>query len=71
MNVNVNPFWDLDTIGITNTASESDNDAVYRHFEKTLAKDILGRYTVSWPWRNTHKELSNNYAMYVAKLKVR
>ena len=41
ISVDLNRFWDLDSIVITGTTSESDNDAIYRHFEKTLIKDTL------------------------------
>lgn len=68
--VNLNRFWSLDTIGMTDTTSGIDDGAVYQNFEKTVTKDTSGLYVVSWPCRHTSKQLSNNYTMRLANLKI-
>lgn len=55
---------------MTDTTSGIDDGAVYQNFEKTVTKDTSGLYVVSWPCRHTSKQLSNNYTMRLANLKI-
>ena len=48
MKPNLEDFWKLESIGISDSPVESDNDVALKKFSETLKYDE-GRYTVTWP----------------------
>lgn len=66
-------LWDLDTLGIQDSAVVKSKDEVdtetINHFHTTTHINAEGRYEVELPWRTGHPPLLNNFDLAVARLK--
>ena len=60
-------FWNLESIGITDSPSQSDEIAI-ENFSKTVTF-ADGRYLVTWPWRESTPDLPQNYQLAVGRLR--
>ena len=65
---NVEDFWRLEAIGITDSPVESDNEIARKKFSETLQYK-QGRYTVSWPWKEDQPDLPENRTLALVRLK--
>ena len=65
----LNQFWDLESLGITESPSTSDDDIALEKFNKSV-KFTNGRYMVTWPWREDHPDLAENYQLALGRLKL-
>ena len=52
---NLEEFWRLESIGITDSPLDSDNDKSIKLFNETLKYDN-DRYSVTWPWKDDKSE---------------
>ena len=68
MKPNLEDFWKLESIGISDSPVESDNDVALKKFNETLKYDE-GRYTVTWPWKEEQPDLPDNRALALGRLK--
>ena len=68
MKPNLEDFWKLESIGISDSPVESDNDVALKKFSETLKYDE-GRYTVTWPWKEEQPDLPDNRALALGRLK--
>ena len=59
-------FWDLETIGITDSPHSSDDDTAHALFQQSVSRDD-GRYMVRWPWKPNH-DLPDNYTLAKGRL---
>ena len=65
---NLDIFWNLESIGIIDSPSTSDDDKALEMFNNTV-KFEDGRYLVTWPWKESHPSLPENYQLAVGRLK--
>uniref|UniRef100_A0A8D8XYX2 Integrase catalytic domain-containing protein n=1 Tax=Cacopsylla melanoneura TaxID=428564 RepID=A0A8D8XYX2_9HEMI len=64
----VNLFWKLETIGITEDSRVTEDDLALENFNKTL-RYTGSRYYVSFPWRDKSKsDLQNNFGLALGRL---
>ena len=61
-------FWSLESLGITESPSRSDDDIALNKFNKSVTF-IMGRYMVTWPWREESPGLPENYQLALGRLK--
>ncbi|XP_053389851.1 uncharacterized protein LOC128552808 [Mercenaria mercenaria] len=61
-------FWDLESIGITNKIEVSNDEKAMQRFRYTL-KFENGRYQVTWPWREEVFNLPVNRQLANGRLK--
>ena len=61
-------FWNIETIGITDSSLRDEDDIVMEKFKNTLIYQD-GRYYVTWPWRKDFTELPNNRQLALGRLK--
>ena len=61
-------FWNLESLGITESPSISEDDVALDHFNKTV-KFFDGRYMVTWPWKEENPDLPENYQLALGRLK--
>ena len=61
-------FWNLESIGITESPLKSDDDQAIENFNKTV-KFTNGRYSVTWPWKELNPMLPDNYYLAEGRLK--
>lgn len=68
--LNLDQYWNLESIGITDPSDQWDDDDAIRQFYKSVSLTD-GRYTVSWPWRNTSPRfpLHDNYYLSAGRPK--
>ncbi|VDM29754.1 unnamed protein product [Toxocara canis] len=68
--LNLDQYWNLESIGITDPPNQKDDDEALHQFYKSVSL-VDGRYTVSWPWRNTPPKLPlrDNYQLSVGRLR--
>ncbi|VDM31544.1 unnamed protein product, partial [Toxocara canis] len=68
--LNLDQYWNLESIGITDPPNQKDDDEALRQFYKSVSL-VDGRYTVSWPWRDTPPKfpLRDNYQLSVGRLR--
>lgn len=64
----VTKLWDLDTIGIKDRCSISNDDLALQSFEATLKYEDK-RYYVDFPWKNDSRDVQSNYGLAVGRLK--
>ena len=57
---NLDHFWNLESIGIAESPSTSDDDQALSKFGETV-KFAEGRYMVTWPWKDEKPSLPQNY----------
>jgi len=65
---NLEMFWNLESLGITESPSTCDDDLALDHFNNTV-KFVEGRYEVTWPWKEENPSLPTNYYLAVGRLK--
>ena len=65
---NLEQFWNLEYIGITDSPRTLDDDKALESFEETVRYEN-NRYFVAWPWREPRSMLSENYNLARARLK--
>ena len=56
---NLEEFWRLESLGITDSPLDSDNDKSIKLFNETLTYDN-DRYSVTWPWKDDKYCLPEN-----------
>ncbi|XP_065891682.1 uncharacterized protein [Dysidea avara] len=61
-------FWNLESIGISDSPKSSDDDQALEMFNNTVKFDD-GRYLVQWPWKESPQLLPENYQLAVGRLK--
>ena len=67
---NVATMWKLDTIGITDNPTFSDDDMALQTFNNTVKFDINNaRYSVTLPWKAPDEVLPSNYGLAMGRLK--
>ncbi|KAL1447379.1 hypothetical protein WDU94_005596 [Cyamophila willieti] len=65
---NLNFFWNLETLGIKENPTESEDDLALRNFDNDL-RFVNGRYYVSFPWRDVSKlDVQTNYGLALGRL---
>ena len=69
MKPNLEEFWKLETTGIKESISGSneDDDCAIQNF-KDIVRKKDGRYEVPWPWREKNPELPDNYQVALERL---
>lgn len=67
--LDVNQFWQLDTVGAQNPIQITKEEEAIEKFERSIARDESGLYSVSWPRKTSSPWLQSNYAMCVSRLK--
>ena len=65
---NLEQFWDLESLGIRESPTTSDDDQALSNFNKTVVL-ADGRYFVTWPWKEKSPDLPQNYQLAVGRLK--
>ena len=61
-------FWNVEGIGITDSLTWSDDERALQQFNETLKfKD--GRYYVTWPWKEENPDLPVNRELAVGRLR--
>ena len=65
---NLELFWNLESLGITESPLTCDDDLALDHFNKTV-KFEEGRYMVTWPWKEENPNLPSNYYLALGRLK--
>ena len=68
MKPNLEDFWKLETIGISDSPDQCDNDVALKKFSETLKYD-QGRYSVTWPWKEDCPDLPENKALALGRLR--
>ena len=65
---NLEDFWSLESIGIKESPTETDDGVALKKFSETL-KYERGRYAVKWPWKKDKPDLPENYGVALERLK--
>uniref|UniRef100_A0A0M3IUX5 Integrase catalytic domain-containing protein n=1 Tax=Ascaris lumbricoides TaxID=6252 RepID=A0A0M3IUX5_ASCLU len=65
---NPEEFWNLESIGIRDSATISDDDKAIQMFEATITRKGQ-RCEVGWPWKQGPWKLTNNYGLSLGRLK--
>lgn len=65
---NLDLFWNLESIGITNLPLTTDDKQALEIFNSTV-KFENGKYLVSWTWKESNPSLLENYQLAVGRLK--
>ena len=63
----IEDFWALETIGIKDCPTMTDDDQALSEFNKSI-KLVSNRYQVRWPWRKDHPTLPENYKLAYGRL---
>lgn len=61
-------FWNIETIGVTDNSRTTNDDLARTHFKETL-KFEDGRYQVQWPWKQESPDLPLNRDLAMGRLK--
>ena len=66
--MNLEFFWNLETLGIKDPIQDSDDDKALQRFNETVMfKDH--RYHVTWPWKENSPNLPDNKVLALCRLK--
>ncbi|XP_053406659.1 uncharacterized protein LOC123538298 [Mercenaria mercenaria] len=65
---NLEDFWNIESLGITDTYDKPDDQAAMTHFRETLQFEN-DRYQVTWPWRDEFPDLPENRGLAKGRLK--
>ena len=65
---NLEDFWKLETIGITDSPLDTDKERALQIFDETLKFDDA-RYRVTWPWKEEKSCLPENRELAFGRLK--
>nr|XP_058965776.1 uncharacterized protein LOC131792425 [Pocillopora verrucosa] len=60
-------FWKLETLGISEPVSVNDDDQALQKFNDTVRFED-GRYQVTWPWKKESPSLPTNYQLALGRL---
>lgn len=63
----IEDLWALETIGIKENPSMTDDDKALLEFNKSI-KLVDNRYQVRWPWREEKPNLPENYKLAYGRL---
>ena len=64
----VDEFWSLERIGISDDPKENDDEIALQQFNDTVKfKD--GHYEVCWPWKSTKAQLPSNFQLALGRLR--
>ncbi|XP_053406426.1 uncharacterized protein LOC128559229 [Mercenaria mercenaria] len=66
---NIEDFWNMEVIGITDNADKSGDEITMSHFQKTVKCSDDGRYEVTWPWKDEFPELPENRGLALERLR--
>lgn len=66
--MNLQVFWDLESIGITDADSRTEDSLAMEMFRKSVTRDQDGRYSVGWPWRSVKLTLAPTFGLCVGRL---
>lgn len=61
-------FWNVETIGILDNSTSTNDEMVKRNFKETLKYED-GRYKVTWPWKDDNPNLPVNRELAMGRLK--
>ena len=61
-------FWNVESIGIIDKESKSNDDIALKRFRSTLKFDN-GRYEVTWPWKEDEPDLPTNKELAIGRLR--
>ena len=61
-------FWVVEDIGISDSNEQNEDRLANDNFLQSITFDD-NRYVVSWPWREPHRHLENNYSLAFGRLK--
>ena len=64
----IEDFWNIESIGITDNTSKSSNEKAVLNLKKTL-KFENGRYQVTWPWIEDEPDLPVNRGLAIGRLR--
>jgi len=67
-NPDLERFWHLETIGISDPLDAQSDDEALRGFNENI-KFENERYQVTWPWKLGNEDLSHNFSVTVVRLK--
>ena len=65
---NLEDFWQLESIGIQESPTESDDTKALNRLNETLSFEN-GRYSVTWPWKKEKPDLPENHGLALGRLK--
>ena len=65
---NLESFWNLEAIGITDSPKTCDDDQALENFQKTVSYQA-NRYFVTWPWKEPNPIIPENYQLAEGRLK--
>ena len=68
MKTTIELFWNLESLGITESPSLSENDIASDYFNKAV-KFVYGHYMVTWPMKEENPDLPENYQLAFGRLK--
>lgn len=68
LNQTIQEFWNLESIGITDSPNLTDDDYAVIHFNKTV-KFENGRYEIRWPFKNEKPDIPTNFGLAFGRLK--
>ena len=67
-NPNIEDFWSLETIGITDSWDVTVDDKTLEQFNELISfRD--GRYQVAWPWKCQNPNLSVNLDIVIGRMR--
>ena len=67
-NPNIEDFWSLETMGITDSSDVTDDDKALEQFNELICyRD--GRYQVAWPWKCQNPDLPVNWDIVIGRMK--
>ena len=69
VNPQLEDLWCLENIGISDPPFGDSDDEALQKFNETVKFDD-GRYQVTWPWKNDGFQLSDNYCVAIARMKM-
>ena len=63
-------FWDLESLGVTDSPQSDDDRAALEMTEKSIRQDASGRYYVGWPWKSPEAKatLPSNFHLSYQRL---
>ena len=67
-NPNIEDFWSLETIGITDSLDVTDNDKALEQFNELICYRDR-RYQVAWPWKCQNPDLPVNLDIVIGRMK--
>jgi len=64
----IDEFWSLESIGIKDSPTATDDDIALDNFNKTIKYEDE-RYYATWPWKDDVSSLPDNYGLALGRLK--